>query len=115
MSKFEQHFRMSEEDILLYVKEKLNFFHKDAILSASEIGDGNINYVFIVKEEITGKSLVLKHADVLLRSSGRELDVDRNRIEAEVLALQNKYVPGLVPKVYMLRPCYVCCCHGRYF
>lgn len=101
MSKFDKHFRMNEEDAKDYIQEKMNYFDEGAVLTASEIGDGNINYVFVVREEATGKSIVLKHADVLLRSSGRELDVDRNRIEAEVLALQNEYAPGLVPKVHM--------------
>jgi 5-methylthioribose kinase len=104
MSKFDKHFKMSEEDAIDYIKEKLDYFDADADLIASEIGDGNINYVFVVKDNKSGKSIVLKHADILLRSSGRELDVDRNRIEAEVLALQNKYAPGLVPKVYMYDP-----------
>lgn len=104
MSKFDKHFRMNEEDAKDYIQEKMNYFDDSAVLTASEIGDGNINYVFVVREEATGKSIVLKHADVLLRSSGRELDVDRNRIEAEVLALQNEYAPGLVPKVHMYDP-----------
>lgn len=104
MSKFEKHFRMNEEDAKEYIQEKSDYFDEGATLVASEIGDGNINYVFIIEEASTGKSIVLKHADVLLRSSGRELDVDRNRIEAEVLALQNKLAPGLVPKVYMYDP-----------
>lgn len=104
MSKFNKHFRMNENDAIEYIVEKLDFFDKNADLQASEIGDGNINYVFIVKDNNSDKSIVLKHADVLLRSSGRELDVDRNRIEAEVLGIQNRYSPGLVPKVYMYDP-----------
>ncbi len=104
MSKFTQHFRMNEQDAMAYVADKMDYFDEGAVLEASEIGDGNINYVFVVRDTVSDKSIVLKHADVLLRSSGRELDVDRNRIEAEVLALQNKYAPGLVPKVYMYDP-----------
>jgi len=104
LSKFTQHFRMNEQDAMAYVADKMDYFDEQAVLEASEIGDGNINYVFVVRDTASDKSIVLKHADVLLRSSGRELDVDRNRIEAEVLALQNKYAPGLVPKVYMYDP-----------
>ena len=39
-------------------------------------------------------------ADILLRSSGRPLDIERNRIEAEILRLQNELAPQFVPEVY---------------
>ncbi|RXM75235.1 S-methyl-5-thioribose kinase [Clostridium tetani] len=100
MSRFDSHFRMETEDAILYAKEKLGIFEEHAKLQAEEIGDGNINYVFKVWDVNTKKSVIIKHADIFLRSSGRELDVDRNRIEAEVLMLQGILAPGLVPKVY---------------
>ncbi|CDI49012.1 S-methyl-5-thioribose kinase [Clostridium tetani] len=100
MSRFDSHFRMETEDAILYAKEKLGMFDEHAKLQAEEIGDGNINYVFKVWDVNTKKSVIIKHADIFLRSSGRELDVDRNRIEAEVLMLQGILAPGLVPKVY---------------
>ncbi|QBD84580.1 S-methyl-5-thioribose kinase [Clostridium tetani] len=100
MSRFDSHFRMETEDAILYAKEKLGIFDEHAKLQAEEIGDGNINYVFKVWDVNTKKSVIIKHADIFLRSSGRELDVDRNRIEAEVLMLQGILAPGLVPKVY---------------
>lgn len=104
MTKFDKHFRMTEGDAIDYIVEKMDYFDKGADLVATEVGDGNINYVFIIKDKNSDKSIVLKHADVLLRSSGRELDVDRNRIEAEVLKLQFSYAPDLVPEVYMYDP-----------
>ncbi|HLR35145.1 MAG TPA: S-methyl-5-thioribose kinase [Tissierellales bacterium] len=104
MSKFDKHFKMETDDVLDYIKGKLDFFDKDASLKAKEIGDGNINYVFKIWDENTKKSIVIKHADILLRTSGRPLDVDRNRIEAEVLSLQGELAPGLVPKVYKYDP-----------
>ncbi|ABR49875.1 5-methylthioribose kinase [Alkaliphilus metalliredigens QYMF] len=108
MSKFSSHFKMDEEDVILYVKEKLDFFEKGAKLRAEEIGDGNINYVFRVWDVNAKTSVVVKQADTLLRSSGRPLDVDRNRIEGEVLMMQEKLAPGLVPKVYQYDP--IMCC-----
>lgn len=104
MSKFNSHFRMKEKDAISYAKEKVDFFDKEAVLKAAEIGDGNINYVFKVWDVESKKSLVIKQADTLLRSSGRPLDVDRNRIEAEVLMLQSKLAPGLTPQVYKYDP-----------
>lgn len=104
MSRFNSHFKMETEDAILYAKEELDMFHEDAKLQVEEIGDGNINYVFKVWDVDTKKSVIIKHADAFLRSSGRELDVDRNRIEAEVLMLQGNLAPILVPKVYKYDP-----------
>ncbi len=104
MSKFNSHFRMGTEDARIYAKENLDIFNKDAELQAKEIGDGNINYVFKVWDALTNESIIIKQADVLLRSSGRPLDVDRNRIEAEALMLQGKLASQLVPKIYKYDP-----------
>lgn len=104
MFKFNSHFRMEVEDAVAYAKEILDYFDSDANLQAKEIGDGNINYVFRVWDDKSNKSIVLKQADVLLRSSGRPLDVDRNRIEAEVLIQQGRLAPGLTPKFYKYDP-----------
>ncbi|CAH2215068.1 S-methyl-5-thioribose kinase [Tepidibacter aestuarii] len=104
MSRFNSHFRMNIEDAVLYAKEKLDIFDENANLEAEEIGDGNINYVFKVWDIDTKKSVIIKHADVVIRSSGNPLDIDRNRIEAEVLMLQSDLAPGLVPKVYKYDP-----------
>jgi len=68
---------MEEEDAILYAKEKLDIFDENANLASKEIGDGNINYVFKVWDVDTNKSVIIKHADTVLRSSGRPLDVDR--------------------------------------
>ena len=99
MNKYQEHFRMSVEDAINYTKD-FEIFPKDAKLRGEEIGDGNINYIFRVIEDETGKSVVLKQADKFLRSSGRPLDLDRNRIEAEILKLEGECAPEFVPKVY---------------
>lgn len=99
MNKYQEHFRMSVDDAITYTKD-FGIFSKEANLRGEEIGDGNINYIFRVIEDETGKSVVLKQADKFLRSSGRPLDLDRNRIEAEILKLEGEYAPEFVPKVY---------------
>lgn len=91
---------MTKDDIIKYVKENFDFFKEDDEVFCQEIGDGNINYVFRLYEEKSNKSLVAKQADVLLRSSGRPLDIHRSKIEAEVLIFQERLAPGFVPKVY---------------
>ena len=102
MSRFDTYFLLLGDDVCDYVKEKLDIFEKDAKLCAKEIGDGNLNYVHRVWEEATGKSVILKQAGPQLRISDTlKASVDRNRIESEILQLQYKYAPGLVPKIFM--------------
>ena len=46
-----------------YIRKNLpDFFGPDAQLKASELSDGNINYVFRVEDPAAGKSLIIKHA-----------------------------------------------------
>ena len=100
MDRFSEHFRMDEEAIKVYVTEKLKLFENIEDIKVSEIGDGNINYVFRAEDIKSKKSVVIKQADKLLRSSGRPLDVDRNRIEAEVLKFYGEVASDYVPKIY---------------
>lgn len=95
-----EHFLLDKDSVLSYVREKQHFFDKEAKLHAREIGDGNINYVFQIWDEKTGKSLVIKQADSLLRSSKRPLDLNRSKIEAEVLKIQRKLSKNQVPEVF---------------
>lgn len=102
MSRFDVYFLMKTEDVGEYVQEKLHYFDDDAKLESKEIGDGNINYVFRIKDTKSGKSIVVKQAAEALRiSSEMKLSTDRGRIEAKILQMQNTYAPGLVPKVYI--------------
>jgi 5-methylthioribose kinase len=91
---------MNIDDAKIYTKEVLKHFDPDADLEGAEIGDGNINYVYKIWDKKTQKSIIIKQADKLLRSSGRPLDVYRNKIEAEILKLQGELAPLYVPKVY---------------
>ncbi|WP_428770809.1 S-methyl-5-thioribose kinase [Treponema sp. HNW] len=101
MSKdYSKHFLMTPDDVKIYVMHR-GFFDSNAHLVCSEIGDGNINYVFKVIDEKTNKSLVIKQADKLLRSSGRPLDLHRSKIEAEILRIEGSLAPSMVPKVYL--------------
>lgn len=108
MSRFEKHFRMSEADIIEYARERLPVFVSSGDLECSEIGDGNINFVFRVRDGKSGRSVIIKHADERTRSTGRPLGMDRSRIEAELLKLEGEYAPGLVPRVYDYDPVMRC-------
>lgn len=102
MSVFNQYFLMKESDVILYVQEKIHFFEDDSILSCKEIGDGNLNYVFRISDAKSGRSVIVKQAGDQLRiSKEMTLTRDRGRIEANILKLQGKLCPGLVPEVYL--------------
>lgn len=88
---------LNTESIKKYLISK-KYFRSDEELVAKEIGNGNINYVFIVSSK--DKSIVVKQSDVLLRSSKRPLDLYRSKVECRTLKLEDKYAPGFVPKVY---------------
>jgi 5-methylthioribose kinase len=93
---------MKEGDIPDYVRfEFPDYFDDGAKLSVREIGDGNLNYVFRVVDERSGKSIIVKQAGEQLRISAEmRISTDRNRIESEILLLQDKYAPGLVPRIF---------------
>ena len=98
--KYNSHFLMDVHEVKKYVIDKLKYFTYEEPLEVQEIGDGNINYVFKVQNVETRKSIIIKQADKYLRSSGRELDVYRNKIEAEILMLQGELAPTYVPEVF---------------
>lgn len=105
-----EYFSMKESDAIEYAKTVLKFFSEDAVLTCKEIGDGNLNYVFRVVEESTGKSVIIKQAGPEARiSSDIKLSTDRNRIESEILKLQYELAPGLVPEVYHYDAVMNCC------
>ena len=111
MSRFDTYFLMKENDVIEYAKEKLDLFDAQAVLEAKEIGDGNLNYVFKVWEEATGKSVIIKQAGGEARiSSEIKLSTDRTRIESEILVLEGKLAPGLVPVVYLYDSVMCTCC-----
>lgn len=101
MSKYDKYFLMKTEDVIGYVKEKLGIFDDGAELESKEIGDGNLNYIFRVWDKNSSKSVIVKQAgDTARISEDFKLSTDRNRIEAEILELEGKLAPGLVPHVY---------------
>ena len=76
-----------------------------AVTSVDEIGDGNLNLVYILRDR-QGRGLVLKQALPYLRLVGPSwpLTPDRARHEAESLTVYDALAPGLVPHVYRFDP-----------
>ncbi len=72
-------------------------------LAISEVGDGNLNLVFIVENTARPtESVVLKQALPFLRVAGESWPLTRERMRYETQALlkYNELAPGLVPAVY---------------
>ena len=94
---------LTEGEAIDYVQKTLTFFPSDANLVSKEIGDGNLNLVFRIADEISGKSIIFKQALPHLRVVGESwpLTIDRSRIEAEAMKLQHSICPDMVPKIYL--------------
>ena len=110
MADFNTYFLMNADEVTSYVKEKTDFFDKAAELSCTEIGDGNLNYVFRVVDAQSGRSLIVKQAGDTARISDEfKLSTNRIRIESNVLRLEGELAPGLVPDVYLFDDVMNCC------
>ncbi|GAA0358259.1 S-methyl-5-thioribose kinase [Microbispora corallina] len=71
-----------------------------ALTSVREVGDGNLNLVFVV-ETAGGRGLVLKQSLPYVRVDPTwPITPERNRYEAAALRVHNAVAPGLVPEIY---------------
>jgi len=84
------------------VDEVMNYFGSDD-LKAQEIGDGNLNYVYLVSSiQDFKKALIVKQAVPYLRCVGEEFALSRERMTYEIRALSKfkNIVPDAVPKLH---------------
>jgi 5-methylthioribose kinase len=97
---------LNEAEAIRFAGQIPNFFPADAKLNCHEIGDGNLNLVFHVTDQVSSKSVILKQALPYAKVVGESwpLTLDRARIESEALMLQAKLCPELVPEVYSYEP-----------
>lgn len=110
MSRFDQYFLMKPTDVVDYVKEKLDLFDPASDLICQEIGDGNLNYVFRVRDPQSELSVIVKQAgDTARISDDFKLSTERIKIESNVLRLEGRLAPGLVPEVYGYDDVMNCC------
>ena len=102
------YFMMSESDAIDYAKLHIDAFKNVEKLECSEIGDGNLNYVFKIVNPETTESIIIKQAGPVARISDEfKVSPDRNRIEFEILQLQHE-LAGFVPEVYNYDPVMNC-------
>lgn len=100
------YYALDNNTVLDYVRSQPQlkaFFSDLSALSAQEVGDGNLNMVFIVSNpHVTAESMVIKQALPYLRVLGESypLTRERMRFEAQALLLYNELTPGLAPEVY---------------
>lgn len=73
----------------------------DHVASVEEVGDGNLNLVFIAKDA-SGRGLVLKQALPYVRMTGEgwPMTPERSRFEVESLTTYHALVPDLVVEVF---------------
>ncbi|PUB12926.1 S-methyl-5-thioribose kinase [Paenisporosarcina sp. OV554] len=110
MQTFEQYFLMNSDDVIYYVKAKIDSYKEAQHITCTEIGDGNLNYVYRVANTESNESIIVKQAGTTARISDEfVLSTSRNKIETEALKLQHKLAPGLVPEIYLLDEIMSCC------
>ena len=97
---------LDETTIVDYIAQRSSLaavFSSFDDLSISEVGDGNLNLVFIVENRANpAESAVLKQALPFLRVAGESWPLTRERMRYETQALlkYNELAPGLVPLVH---------------
>lgn len=98
----EKYYELTVDTVVKYVNEKIDFFAKDAVYECNEIGDGNLNLVFRIKDTKNNKSIIVKQALPYVRAAGDDwpLDITRGAIETKILQIEYELTNGLVPKVY---------------
>lgn len=73
----------------LYAIDAIASYFGNHQLEVDEIGDGNVNYVYIIKSTVDPtKALILKQAVPYLRCVGEEYPLSRERMSYEIRALQ---------------------------
>ncbi|WP_455715505.1 S-methyl-5-thioribose kinase [Anaerosporobacter sp.] len=100
-NRYSHYFLMNEEEIGLYVKEKCRILKKESPIKVTEIGNGNINYVFLVMDVDTKQAFIVKQAGLEARiSKEMKLELERGKREAAILKIYGQIVPGYVPRIY---------------
>ncbi|MGG1575418.1 S-methyl-5-thioribose kinase [Fictibacillus sp. NRS-1165] len=99
------YYPLNSQQAMEYV-DKLGIFPDHSSLVCREIGDGNLNLVFHIKEKSAATGVIIKQALPYARVVGESwpLTLDRARIESEALIVHHCMCPGMVPKVYHYDP-----------
>jgi len=96
---------LDETNILKYVKstKELSGFFAGDELQAKEIGDGNLNLVFIVSSKNDpSKTMIIKQAIPYLRCVGESFPLAKERMRYEIRSMleYERLAPSFIPKIY---------------
>ena len=96
---------LDESTVIPFIKQRPSMakvFSSFDRLSIREVGDGNLNLVFIVENDANcEEAVILKQALPFLRVAGDSWPLTRERMRYETQALlkHNELAPGLAPLV----------------
>lgn len=99
--------QITKENVVDYVKSRLDFFDINGDITVSAIGEGSqeedgdgfINFVFRVSDGT--HHLIVKQSRVEPRSKGQfVLDINRFKLEYEAMQIKKAIVPDLIPDLY---------------
>ncbi len=102
MSKFDHYFQMNVDDVIEYTLEKSKEidWYKASMEAVVPAEHGNLNYVYRVWDG-KGHSIYIKQAGTETRiSKDMKPSKDRNRLESEIIMLEDRFAPGMVPHIY---------------
>lgn len=102
MSRFDKYFQMNVDDVIAYTLEKAKEIDWDVASMEAVVpkSHGNLNYVYRVWDK-KGHSIYIKQAGTEARiSKDMKPSKDRNRLESEIIMLEDKFAPGMVPHIY---------------
>lgn len=96
---------LTSQNIASYILkiDSLKSFFGTTDLSVDEIGDGNLNYVYILKsKQDSSKALIVKQAVPYLRCVGESFPLSRTRMNYEIRALNIFYKrsPEYIPEIH---------------
>ena len=100
------YYALNETTVIDYISQRpsmAEIFSDFSKLSVGEVGDGNLNLVFIIDNENNpDETIILKQALPYLRVAGDSWPLTRERMRYETQALlkHNELAPGLAPQVY---------------
>ena len=104
------YYPLDEDSAVVYIRKSpvmAEVFGQADDLQAADLAEGNINLIFRVysKQNPIKQSVLIKQA---LPHSRRypefKIPLERARVEHDMLQMEEKYCPGLVPRVYLCDP-----------
>src|SRR5476651_515577 len=96
-----RYYTFTAADAVEYARQFGGVSDPQSLISADEIGDGNLNLVFKIRDTAGISRVIVKQALPYVRCVGESwpLTLDRARIEAETLVAHGKFAPQHTVKV----------------